>query len=398
MSTKVLNSTELSLSRLTTLPELADIAERWNELAQGVPFCSWEWLSTWWRFYCGPQDQLCAVVIRDTDERIVAIAPWYLSNKRSQGRVIRLLGSGEICSDYVTVLCEPELRAVVIERLARYLTDEASNDWDLLELSGIAQHDETVEGLSRTLIDRKHLCLQTAQQSCWSVALPTDWDQYLAKLSKSRRERTRKLYRQEYLSGCAKLQMVVREDQLARAFELLIELHQRRRNSLGQAGCFASERFLRFHRSITQQFFELGKLRMLWLELEGRPAAVEYGLVGNDTVYYYQGGFDPDLSDRRPGWLAFSGSLKLAIEQGYRKFDFLRGDEPYKASWAAQPQPLRDIVIAGRHPMGMVRFVTRQAQRGVRRAARQGWNLAASLSAKCRSSATPPTTVDAHKE
>lgn len=398
MATNFTNSTDLSVNHLTTLPELAGIAQRWNELAGGIPFCGWEWLSTWWRFYSGPQDQLCTLVIREPSGRIVAIAPWYLHSSRGQGRLIRFLGSGEVCSDYVTVLCEPEFRTAVVDRLTRWLTDEDGGNWDLLELNGIVQGDVLMNNLTRALIDHKHMSLQGTQPSCWSVELPDDWDQYLGSLSKSRRERTRKLYRQEYLTGCAKLHQVVGADQLARSFEVLVELHQRRRNSLGQAGCFASERFLKFHQSIIEQFLELGRLRMLWLELEGRPAAIEYGLVGNDTVYYYQGGFDPDLSDRRPGWLAFSGSLKLAIEQGYRKFDFLRGNEPYKASWGAQPQALRDVVIAGRNPLGMVRFVARQAHRGVRRAAREGWNLAASLSAKCRGQSAANTNVDAQRE
>lgn len=144
MSTNVINLSELSVTRLTTLPELADIADRWNELAGGVPFRSWEWLSAWWRFYCGPQDRLCTLVMRDAANRIVAIAPWYVSSKRGEGRVIRFLGGGEVCSDYVTVLCEPTTKAAVTARLMRWLTEDASGDWDLLELSSIAQGDELI--------------------------------------------------------------------------------------------------------------------------------------------------------------------------------------------------------------------------------------------------------------
>ena len=37
----------------------------------------------------------------------------------------------------------------------------------------------------------------------------------------------------------------------------------------------------------------------------------------------------------------------LAIEQGFRYYDFLRGDEPYKASWRAQPIVLNEVRIVG---------------------------------------------------
>ena len=68
--------------------------------------------------------------------------------------------------------------------------------------------------------------------------------------------------------------------------------------------------------------------------------AAEYGFVGDDTIYYYQGGFEPELADESPGWLSLAASLRLAIDQGYRSYDFLRGDESYKSSWRTVARPL----------------------------------------------------------
>ena len=95
-----------------------------------------------------------------------------------------------------------------------------------------------------------------------------------------------------------------------------------------------------------------GKLRLSWLELDGAPIAIEYSFTGGDTVYYYQGGFDPAVSKLGPGWLMTALSMRAAIAEGYRYFDFLRGDEPYKASWNATPRPLVERRVAGRRPDG----------------------------------------------
>ena len=91
------------------------------------------------------------------------------------------------------------------------------------------------------------------------------------------------------------------------------------------------------------------------MELDGHPLAAEYSFAGDRTVFYYLGGFDPELADEQPGWLSLAASLKRAIEEGYRSFDFLRGDEAYKASWKAQPRQLTRFRIAGRNqPTGSV--------------------------------------------
>ncbi len=111
-----------------------------------------------------------------------------------------------------------------------------------------------------------------------------------------------------------------------------------------------------------------GQLRMVWTELAGRPIAAEYDFTGGSAVYYYQTGIEPTAQAVSPGWLGMIGSLKLAIEQGYRRFDFLRGDEPYKASWGAAPEALREIRIVGRRPAAQLRHAMWLAQTNLR-----GW-------------------------
>jgi len=39
-------------------------------------------------------------------------------------------------------------------------------------------------------------------------------------------------------------------------------------------------------------------------------------------------------------------SLRHSISRGMRAYDLLRGDEPYKANWRAQPCPTENILIA----------------------------------------------------
>src|SRR5438552_2165878 len=100
----------MQVGRRANIDELTALAGDWNRLARGVPFCSFEWLATWWRHYQPAMAamqrhvELYVVCVTDGDQ-LVGLAPWYLERSRAAGCVIRFLGTGEACSDYLSVLC-----------------------------------------------------------------------------------------------------------------------------------------------------------------------------------------------------------------------------------------------------------------------------------------------------
>jgi CelD/BcsL family acetyltransferase involved in cellulose biosynthesis len=375
LTTTSTDATSLRIVAAHDEGSLDDLAEPWNALAGDVPFRRWEWAQTWWRHYRDAHSQLFTLLVLDDQQQLVGIAPWYVSRSRRQGRVVRFLGSGEVCSDYLTVLAEPELAEAVAERIAQWLATEGARQWDLLDLTGVEASDTTIVALERGLANGGHRVDRQPDMSCWRAALPGGWEQFLATLSKSRRERTRALLRRAIETGRAVVHQVHTESDLKRAFAILIDLHQKRRRSLSQTGCFVSQRFTGFHREMASRFLAGRHLRMLWIELDGHPVAVEYSFVGGETVYYYQGGFEPELADERPGWLGFAVSLKLAIEQGYQSYDFLRGDESYKASWRAAARPLVHVRAVGQRKSARVRFAASRACEAVKARARQFLSL-----------------------
>jgi CelD/BcsL family acetyltransferase involved in cellulose biosynthesis len=350
----------MQVVRLTSLDELAGLRDEWNELAGGVPFRSWEWLESWWRVYQQPASrqvsELFTLAVRDSPGRLAGLAPWYVQRSASQGRVVRFLGSGEVCSDYLTVLSRPECEEQVIDSLAHWMsepTDLAAgqaaadrNSWDLLELSAVAADDHVIRGLAERLAARRHAIHRRPGPNCWRIALPPSWDEYLELLSKSRRKQMRRCERRAFDTGRAQLRRVTSEAELRQGLEILVSLHRRRRASLGDSGCFASPQFYAFHQDIALQLLERGSLELVWLELDGQPVAAEYQIVSKQTVYAYQSGIDPDVLEHEPGRLITLATLKQAIAEGRTVFDFLRGNEPYKAHWRADPRPTYDYFIS----------------------------------------------------
>ena len=358
--------------------ELAPYADQWDRLASGVPFRTWTWLSRWWRHYghesgnpCG--SRLFVLGVFDHSDRLVGLAPWHLQKRRSQGSVVRWLGAGEVCSDYLSVLCEPAMEDRVAESLADYLVgqremgDGEDQNWDLLEVQGVDARDGAVGRLVEHLADRKCLVHEGSALNCWRIELPATWDQYLAMLSRHHRRDVRRLERSVFQQGHGVLHVVQSWKELSRATEILVDLHQRRHCGLGQPGCFASKRFQAFHREVMPLMLANGQLQFYWLELDGRPAAALYCLSGDGIIYGYQAGIEPELLDRQPGRLILQAVLQREIEQGCRAMDFLRGDEPYKAHFRATARPCLSLRIVPNRPVAKLRESLWLAGRNVKR-------------------------------
>jgi CelD/BcsL family acetyltransferase involved in cellulose biosynthesis len=363
----------MRIQRFSHFEELVPYRDPWDRLSADVPFRSWIWMSTWWRHY-GPGRRLFVLGVFDRDDALVGIAPWYLQHRGPWGQVAEFLGSGEVCSDYLSILCQPPLAEAVTAALAawldRYGKEEAGPD--LVKLSGVAADDLATGRLAAHLAERGSTIHRRAGPNCWRLRLPDSWDAYEALLSKSHRKQVRRLLRTLEGPGRAVLHTVTEPEELPRAMEILTDLHQRRRLSLAEPGRFASPRFTAFHGAVAGPLLESGRLRLHWLERSGRPIAAEYHLAGGAVIYAYQAGVDPDALEHEPGSLITLAVLRRAMDEGYRQFDFLRGDEPYKAHWRAEPSASVELRLVAPRPLARLRHGLWLAGSGVKRWATAG--------------------------
>jgi CelD/BcsL family acetyltransferase involved in cellulose biosynthesis len=370
---------------LTSIEELRPYAADWDRLGGEVPMRSWAWLSTWWRHY-GPDGgrnrrSLAVFCVFDELGRLVGAAPWFVERTAARGRTLKMLGSGEVCSDYLRLLSlggweGPVARAVADELVAASPdardAGRAECGWDLLELSGIDAGDRAAGRLLDELAERGlHVHLLPAPR-CWRIALPRTWDDYLAMLSKRRRRQLRRLDETLVQTGRARLHVVERLAELPEAYQRFLDLHGRRRRRLGGRSCFDSARFRTFHAEVMPELLRAGQLQLAWLEIDGQPAAAEYQLVGGGTVYAYQSGVDPERLDLEPGNLITMILVRRAIEQGFAGYDFLRGDEPYKAQFRAEPRGGLAARVVPNRPAARARHRLWAAGDGFKRWLRSG--------------------------
>ena len=201
-------SIHMRVTRLENIEQCQAIAAAWDCLAHGNPFRRTAWLHSWWE-HMRPAGELYVLQVTDAAGEVVGIAPWYLDHSLRQGRTVRPLGSGGVCSEYLGILSTTEHQQQVIAALAEWLCEAArgtlgmSSRWDLLDLVSVDTNDTVMQSFLHQL--KSHGCHvhQRAAMSCWRAALPGSWKEYLAKLSKPYRKRSRRIVRTVLEPGVA---------------------------------------------------------------------------------------------------------------------------------------------------------------------------------------------------
>ena len=364
-----------------TLDECDALAADWAALAEGVPFRSPQWHLNWWKhFGQGPHAsrgrRLFVLSVRNEAGQVVGIAPWYLQQNRRQGRLLRFLGSGRVCSDHQTILCQEQHAEQVTAAIAQWLTIEGRKHWQRLELTGIDGEDQIIPRLVEALAARGRKVHQRLGPTCWRVSLSSSWERFLAGISNSRRRKAQRNIRRMVRSGRAVVHTVSTVAEYEQISPIFRELHQKRRASLRQRGCFDSPAFEAFLLDVGRDLIDSGQLDVFWLEIDGQAAALDFCPKGPGVMYGYQSGMDPDLLQFNPGHLLIASRIQSAIERGDKAIDFLRGDQLHKISWGAKARPSIEYRIVQNQSAALVRHSAWLAEQQSRQVAKQGLSFA----------------------
>jgi CelD/BcsL family acetyltransferase involved in cellulose biosynthesis len=356
----------LTTRQITTLEEFAACREAWNRVAGDHPFLSWEWLYSWWESF-HRSGHLAIVTVLDQDGDWVAIAPWFKTTSASRGRVIRTLGSGVACSDYASVAVRPEFEDAVAEVLAEIMfgNDSRFTNVDLFEFEGHTANDPFMQSLPARIPANSASIVQEEIGGSWRTRLPDSWPAFESELKKSFRRKTKKASKR-LESGEVVVEVCRTPEAVAEAWPVFVDLHQRRRQQLGQPGCFAHPMFDNFLRSATCRLAESGRAQINMIRYAGQPLTCNLEFTTSDSVWMYQTGMDPDQRKLEPGHITFCWAIQEAIRQKHRWFDFLRGDEPYKACWCAERIPLLRTRLVPRRLTSSLRYSLLAAGKQVR--------------------------------
>lgn len=335
----------MQLEIITTDAGFAALRDDWNRLAGDDPLNGFEWNHAWWHEF-RRAGRLAIGVVRDDDAEITAIAPLYSVGRSIQGHVVQFLGSGKACTDYRRLLLGSTTDQNRIARVVAALLDRAA--WqragfapiDLWELEGVDVEEPSLQVLVAGLRNQGFSISHDALESSWATALPDAWDAFVASTHRTIRRKIHKARRRAEDPEIG-FHVASTPTEIAEAWPQFVRLHQSRfKEKVVGGGCFTDPTFERFLRRAVEPLAAQGKVRLLWCSFRGAPISIQLYLLGSDTAYMYQSGFDPEHAHLEPGHLLYSFTVAYWIQAGFTTLDFLRGDESYKADWNGRPIPL----------------------------------------------------------
>ncbi len=309
----------------------------WNGLLQRaaapVLFLTWQWQEHWWRAFGGGRS-LRLHRVSDSSGQLSGLLPLYAEPDGT----LRLVGGLDV-SDYLDLLAPAGSEEDVWAALLQHRSAEPGV-WDLHCLRASSP---TVSFLPALAPQYGLQARVEREERCPVLSLPATWDEYLAALTgKDRHELRRKLRRLERELPGATVHSHGATEGLDAAMTAFLDLH--RQSKPGKAR-FMDARMEEFFRSVAGALAREGWLRLWFLEHEGNPVAacLTYEYAG--SVGLYNSGFDPARAALSPGIVLLSHVIGDAIERGFRRFDFLRGEEPYKYAFGPAAEDLFNIVL-----------------------------------------------------
>ena len=322
----------MKLKILEDIEQLRSSESQWNRVAGDRCFFSWQWCFSWFKEFSSEDDKLHVIVGVDNNGDWLGIAPLMVS-----GRRLRFLGSGTACSDYVNLITEESEYNLFAEAVTKYLAKEFGpagllSFVDAFEIEGGGGNDRKLDYFCELLRLQDFAMHETETEGTWKVLLPDSFEQLNATFSKSMRRKT-KAAKKRLAESDVEEQFATPEN-FEKVWDSFVHLHQKRRNALGQLGCFSDENFERFLKSATKGLMELNRSDLILISKSGTPIAAMLLIYCGETCMMYQSGIEPAASSSEPGYQSVLVAIQHAIENDFKHFDFLRGDEPYKARWS----------------------------------------------------------------
>lgn len=356
----------LNFRVISNAADLAASRDAWNELAGDHPFLRWEWITAWWTTY-GVDRQAAVLVVADQDGRWVGLFPLQIERRPFWGRVLSNMANGRACSDHVRPIVAAGFEQQALRGMANWISEQLSRGKvDLIEWDGVDVADPGVETLLAEL-GRVGIKRHDGEiEGSWIADLPAEWSEFEGKTKKCFRRKMQKARRNLELPG-VEIEFCRTGDEIRKLWPSFIQLHEARRDQKDERGCFQEPGFAEFLLEAATKLARRGDGMLLLAKLDGKPFGAMLLILGQTTVYMYQSGYDPKYAHLEPGHLLATCGMQFAIKQRRTKFDFLRGDEPYKARWNTVRKPMLQVRAVPRRFFPRLRMWLWQTQSRLKR-------------------------------
>jgi CelD/BcsL family acetyltransferase involved in cellulose biosynthesis len=352
-----------------TWEELEQFRESWDRLLPTNPassiFQTPEWLMAWWQAF-GSEKELLGLVFADADGHALGIAPLYREQTFCLGRTLatlRMVGAGSGDSDALDFITSPGSEQVCADAFLAWL--DKQSDWDICALETLPQNSHVAKRLG-TRLHEAGWSVDTTLTPNFVVDLPADWKEYLNSLEPSFRPLLTRYPRRLHSRYRVRIRRTECAEDLKDHLDILFQLHQMRWTGRGEPGAFASTNRRDFYVSMAAAFLRRGWLEFWLLELDGEIVGAQFCFRYNDTVSLLQEGFHPKYAAEKIGYALRAHVVQEMIRGGAKRYDFLGGDDPYKAKFGAHQKNYLNLSFAGPSRMGRAYLAVQKRRRHIK--------------------------------
>jgi len=327
------------------------LAQQWNHLitlcSTNTPFLTWQCQKTWWK-YDNQGRHLRIITVSEENGRLCGIAPLYSEEKNGEQKLM-LLGSADLCDylDFIVVKGEEEH---FYHTLLSYLISSAKQK-TILCLNSLQQHSPTLHYFKENSYSKFYTLDIHLEDTAPSLNLPSDFESYLNRLSKKDRHEIRRKMRRAEKGSKIDFKRINHLPQIMLKMPSFLNLFSK---SAGEKREFLNRQREMFFLTLAQEFSGMGWLELFTLSFDEKEVAYLLCFNYHDTIYLYNSAYDPSYSTFSPGIVAITYCIEDAINRRIKRFDFLRGNEPYKYHFGAQDQKLYALIL---HFNGEKRYV-----------------------------------------
>ncbi len=313
MEIKIVKSTE----------DFEKLSEQWNELLEKSKnqniFLTWEWLFSWWETY-SEKKELFIILLYEKNS-LIGIFPGY--RKKSMLKELRFLGDEYVDSCYLGQILDEKYHEKAEKELFEIIRQEGPAYLRYMKSSNCKI------ACNELNLPTTHIRLSV----CPRIILPKNAEDYLKTLSSKTRFNIKKSERGLLQKGF--YPDVKKGLDAYEAMQNIFYLNTKRWEK-GQ-GIF-SEKLKFFLLKVSKRLGKRGHLEILFLKLNDEFIAYNLNFIYNETVFVYSAAFDASKKEVygsfSPGLYLNYINLKNSIEHGFRIFDMLRGENPYKLKLA----------------------------------------------------------------
>ncbi|MFZ5692976.1 MAG: GNAT family N-acetyltransferase [Pseudomonadota bacterium] len=328
----------------------------WDAIYEADPdaqfFLSWTWMSQWIPMSSGSWFILAAKP--RPEDRYVAMFPlrWRLKEDKA-GFYNEIVMTGNYAADYTGFICRPEYDDRAIAAFARHFK---RLNWRRLNLDYVRMTEARSRAFLLNFSDKRFETTSGSRINkrdninnllCPAVSLPDHWDTYLATCtSTNMRQKLRRFLRQIEADPSFRITHS-QGDEVERDIDILLKFWAAKWGS--RKGDRLSS-ILKSNSIMLRRCAQAGHLFMPMLWRGDRPLGGLASLLDpwKKAIHFYLAGRDESFNDPPPGLVLHAHSIRYAIGQGIKTYDFLRGNEPYKYSFGAKERPIACIVISTR--------------------------------------------------